>query len=76
MKCPYCNEADTKVIDSRPADDNSSIRRRRPVSYTHLSDPLRLSPLSVRYDVCDRGAFGDHCPADPGDRYAPGKKER
>ena len=29
MKCPYCNGADTKVIDSRPADDNSSIRRRR-----------------------------------------------
>ena len=29
MKCPYCNEADTKGIDSRPADDNSSIRRRR-----------------------------------------------
>ena len=29
MKCPFCNEADTKVIDSRPADDNSSIRRRR-----------------------------------------------
>ena len=29
MKCPYCNAADTKVIDSRPAEDNSSIRRRR-----------------------------------------------
>ena len=29
MKCPFCNEVDTKVIDSRPADDNSSIRRRR-----------------------------------------------
>lgn len=29
MKCPFCNEQDTKVIDSRPADDNSSIRRRR-----------------------------------------------
>lgn len=29
MKCPYCNTQDTKVIDSRPADDNSSIRRRR-----------------------------------------------
>ncbi|MCD8223121.1 MAG: transcriptional regulator NrdR [Clostridiales bacterium] len=29
MKCPFCSEADTKVIDSRPADDNSSIRRRR-----------------------------------------------
>lgn len=29
MKCPFCNEDDTKVIDSRPADDNCSIRRRR-----------------------------------------------
>lgn len=29
MKCPYCSAADTKVIDSRPAEDNSSIRRRR-----------------------------------------------
>ena len=29
VKCPYCSEDDTKVIDSRPADDNSSIRRRR-----------------------------------------------
>ncbi len=29
MKCPYCQEDDTKVIDSRPADDNNSIRRRR-----------------------------------------------
>lgn len=29
MKCPFCSADDTKVIDSRPADDNSSIRRRR-----------------------------------------------
>ncbi len=29
MKCPYCGEEDTKVIDSRPADEGSSIRRRR-----------------------------------------------
>ena len=29
MKCPYCNNADTRVIDSRPAEDNNSIRRRR-----------------------------------------------
>ena len=29
MKCPYCNEDETKVIDSRPVDDNCSIRRRR-----------------------------------------------
>lgn len=29
MKCPYCGKTDTRVIDSRPAEDNSSIRRRR-----------------------------------------------
>lgn len=29
MKCPFCNFADTKVIDSRAQDDNSVIRRRR-----------------------------------------------
>ena len=29
MKCPFCNEDNTRVVDSRPADDNSSIRRRR-----------------------------------------------
>lgn len=29
MKCPYCNHPDTRVIDSRPADDGNSIRRRR-----------------------------------------------
>ena len=29
MKCPYCGHLDTRVIDSRPADDRNSIRRRR-----------------------------------------------
>ncbi|MBQ7556651.1 MAG: transcriptional repressor NrdR [Lachnospiraceae bacterium] len=29
MKCPFCGHEDTRVIDSRPADDNNSIRRRR-----------------------------------------------
>lgn len=29
MKCPYCGMEDTKVIDSRPAEDSYSIRRRR-----------------------------------------------
>jgi transcriptional regulator NrdR len=29
MKCPFCNQDNTRVVDSRPADDNSSIRRRR-----------------------------------------------
>lgn len=29
MKCPFCGMDNTRVIDSRPADDNASIRRRR-----------------------------------------------
>ena len=29
MKCPYCSHPDTRVIDSRPAEDGNSIRRRR-----------------------------------------------
>ena len=29
MKCPFCKQEATRVMDSRPADDNSSIRRRR-----------------------------------------------
>ena len=29
MKCPFCGNEDTRVIDSRPAEDGSSIRRRR-----------------------------------------------
>ena len=29
MKCPFCGHAESKVIDSRPADEGNSIRRRR-----------------------------------------------
>ena len=29
MKCPYCGYKEGKVIDSRPTEDSSSIRRRR-----------------------------------------------
>lgn len=29
MKCPYCGDENTRVIDSRPAEDGDSIRRRR-----------------------------------------------
>lgn len=29
MKCPYCGFREGKVIDSRPTEDSSSIRRRR-----------------------------------------------
>ena len=29
MKCPFCSYNESKVIDSRPADEGTSIRRRR-----------------------------------------------
>lgn len=29
MRCPYCREADSKVIDSRAIDDDRGIKRRR-----------------------------------------------
>ena len=29
MKCPHCGYIESKVIDSRPTDDNTAIRRRR-----------------------------------------------
>ncbi len=29
MKCPYCGESESKVIDSRPTEDGEKIRRRR-----------------------------------------------
>ena len=29
MRCPYCTHPESKVVDSRPADEGTSIRRRR-----------------------------------------------
>ena len=29
MKCPFCNYPDSKVVDARPTDEGTSIRRRR-----------------------------------------------
>lgn len=29
MRCPYCGKEDNRVIDSRPVEENNSIRRRR-----------------------------------------------
>lgn len=33
MKCPFCQAEDTKVVDSRPTEDDTSIRRRRLCSF-------------------------------------------
>lgn len=29
MQCPFCGFADSKVVDSRPAEEGCAIRRRR-----------------------------------------------
>ena len=53
MKCPFCAYLESKVVDSRPADEGASIRRRREclschkrfttyeLSLIHISEPTR-----------------------------------
>ena len=43
MKCPFCGFLDSKVVDSRPAEDGASIRRRREC----LSCRKRLTTFEV-----------------------------
>ena len=45
MRCPYCGNPDTRVIDSRPAEDKSSIRRRRKRFTTY--EKVETIPLIV-----------------------------
>ena len=64
MKCPYCNASDTKVIDSRPAEHNSAIRRRRQcetcgkrfTTYVKLETmPLMVIKKDRTRELYDRG---------------------
>ena len=43
MKCPYCGAEESKVIDSRPTEDNERIRRRREC----LSCKMRFTTYEV-----------------------------
>ena len=43
MKCPYCGAEESKVIDSRPTEDNERIRRRRECLNCHM----RLSLIHI-----------------------------
>ena len=59
MKCPFCGAQDTKVIDSRPADDNSSIRRRRQCEecgkrFTTY-EKLETMPLMINREKIENG---------------------
>ena len=48
MKCPYCSYEESKVIDSRSADDGERIRRRREVIETgRFSQARRIPPVSL-----------------------------
>ena len=53
MKCPFCNQDNTRVVDSRPVDDTNSIRRRRLcdacgrrfTTYEKVESPYRLTVI-------------------------------
>ena len=63
MRCPYCGHLDTRVIDSRPAEDRSAIRRRRScdecgkrfTTYEKIEDmPLIVRKKSGRTELFDK----------------------
>ena len=62
MKCPYCANLESKVVDSRPADEGASIRRRREClacgkRFTTYETMESLPPVVVKKDG-SRQSFG------------------
>ena len=61
MKCPYCGYLESKVVDSRPADEGSSIRRRRECLTCHKRfttyETVESLPLMVIKRDGSRQAF-------------------
>lgn len=61
MQCPFCGFAESKVIDSRPADENLSIRRRRECLSCHKRfttyETVERLPLVVIKKDGSRQAF-------------------
>ncbi|MDT3700660.1 MAG: transcriptional regulator NrdR [Thermincola sp.] len=63
MRCPYCGYLDSKVLDSRPADEGNAIRRRREciecsrrfTTYEKVDEiPLVVVKKEGRREVFDR----------------------
>ena len=63
MRCPFCAYVDSRVLDSRPADDNNAIRRRREcgecgrrfTTYEKVDEiPLVVVKKDGRREVFDR----------------------
>ena len=55
MKCPHCGYNDSKVLDSRPVEENNSIRRRRECLECHARFTTyeiidMLNPIVVKKD--------------------------
>lgn len=55
MKCPFCGDPDSRVVDSRPGGDGSSIRRRRECEackrrFTTYELPEEFNPVIVKKD--------------------------
>lgn len=46
MKCPYCSFLESKVVDSRPAEEGATIRRRR--------ECLKCGKRFTTYEVLER----------------------
>ena len=61
MKCPYCSHLESKVVDSRPADEGNSIRRRRECLECHRRfttyETMESLPLVVIKRDGSRQAF-------------------
>ncbi len=61
MKCPYCGNEESKVIDSRPTEDNERIRRRRECLGCHMRfttyEIIETVPLVVIKKDCSREPF-------------------
>lgn len=63
MKCPYCNYSESKVVDSRATEENTSIRRRREclkckerfTTYERIEElPLMVIKKSGSQEIFDR----------------------
>ena len=61
MKCPYCSYLESKVVDSRPADEGASIRRRRECAQCHKRfttyETIECLPMLVVKKDGSRQAF-------------------
>ncbi len=61
MKCPFCATLDSKVVDSRPANDGTSIRRRRECLKCHnrftTYETVEVLPMVVVKKNGSRQAF-------------------